>query len=50
MASSITDVTRGASHTGAASSQVLSSARQLAGQSNSLHDAVEKFLATVRAA
>jgi len=50
VASSITDVTKGASHTGAASSQVLTSARQLAGESNNLHDAVEKFLATVRAA
>jgi methyl-accepting chemotaxis protein len=50
VASSITDVSTGASQTGSASSQVLSSARQLSGESESLHEEVEKFLATVRAA
>jgi methyl-accepting chemotaxis protein len=48
--SSVTDVQRGASETGSASSQVLSAAQLLSGDSNRLRLEVGKFLATVRAA
>jgi methyl-accepting chemotaxis protein len=50
VATHIVDVNQGASETGSASSQVLSSAQQLAGESNRLKIEVDKFLATVRAA
>ena len=50
VATHIANVNRGASETGTASVQVLSSAQQLAGESNRLKLEVEKFLATVRAA
>jgi methyl-accepting chemotaxis protein len=46
----ITDVQRGASETGSASSQVLSAAQSLSGESNRLKLAVGKFLSSVRAA
>jgi methyl-accepting chemotaxis protein len=46
----IVDVNHGASETGSASSQVLSSAQSLAHESNRLKLEVDKFLATVRAA
>src|SRR5712672_1735705 len=46
----ITDVQRGASETGSASSQVLSAAKSLSGDSNRLKLEVGKFLNTVRAA
>src|SRR5204862_984902 len=49
-ATNIGDVNRGASETGAASTQVLTSAHSLSGESNRLKVEVEKFLATVRAA
>ena len=50
VASSIGDVSRGAGETGAASSQVLSSARMLSGDSARLKTEVQKFLTNVRAA
>jgi len=50
MASNITDVQRGASETGSASSQVLASAQSLSRESNRLKLEVGKFLDTVRAA
>ncbi|NVO14114.1 MAG: HAMP domain-containing protein [Rhodoplanes sp.] len=50
VARNITDVSRGAGETGSASSQVLSSAQSLAGESNRLKLEVGKFLQTVRAA
>jgi len=50
VATNITDVNRGASETGSASAQVLSSAQSLANESNRLKAEVGKFLATVRAA
>jgi methyl-accepting chemotaxis protein len=50
VASNITEVNRGAGETGSASSQVLSSAQSLAGESNRLKVEVQKFLTTVRAA
>jgi methyl-accepting chemotaxis protein len=50
VASNITDVNRGAGETGSASSQVLSSAQSLSGESNHLKLEVDKFLSTVRAA
>jgi methyl-accepting chemotaxis protein len=50
VSSNITDVQRGASETGSASSQVLSAARSLSGDSNRLKTEVGKFLDTVRAA
>ncbi|WP_295555694.1 HAMP domain-containing methyl-accepting chemotaxis protein [uncultured Hyphomicrobium sp.] len=50
VASSIVDVSHGASDTGSASSQVLSSAKALSGQSRHLSSELEKFLLTVRAA
>jgi methyl-accepting chemotaxis protein len=46
----IVEMSRGASETGSASAQVLTSAQQLSGESNRLKSEVEKFLATVRAA
>lgn len=50
VSSNITDVQRGASETGSASSQVLSAARMLSGDSNRLKVEVAKFLGSVRAA
>ena len=50
VSSNITDVQRGASETGSASSQVLSAAQMLSGDSNRLKTEVGKFLSTVRAA
>ncbi len=50
VSSNITDVQRGASETGSASSQVLSAAKMLSGDSNRLKTEVSKFLDTVRAA
>jgi methyl-accepting chemotaxis protein len=50
VSSNITDVQRGASETGSASSQVLSAAQSLSGDSNRLKLEVSKFLGTVRAA
>lgn len=46
----ITNASRGAAETGSASSQVLSSARSLANESNRLELEMSKFVATVRAA
>jgi methyl-accepting chemotaxis protein len=46
----ITDVRRGASETGSASTQVLSAAQSLSGDSNRLKVEVDKFLNSVRAA
>ncbi|CAN5151386.1 methyl-accepting chemotaxis protein [soil metagenome] len=50
VSSNITDVQRGASETGSASSQVLSAAQSLSGDSNRLKLEVSKFLTSVRAA
>src|SRR5207302_11478693 len=50
VAENITDVDRGAGETGAASSQVLSSAQLLANESTLLKGEVARFLQTVRAA
>jgi methyl-accepting chemotaxis protein len=50
VSSNITDVRRGASETGSASSQVLSAAQSLSGDSNRLKLEVGKFLNSVRAA
>jgi len=50
VSSNITDVQRGASETGSASSQVLSAAQTLSGDSNRLKLEVGKFLNSVRAA
>ena len=50
VSSNITDVQRGATETGSASSQVLSSAQMLSGDSNRLKAEVSKFLNSVRAA
>jgi methyl-accepting chemotaxis protein len=50
VSSNITDVQRGASETGTASSQVLSAAQSLSGDSNRLKIEVSKFLTSVRAA
>ena len=50
VSSNITDVQRGATETGSASSQVLSAAQLLSGDSNRLKLEVGKFLDTVRAA
>ncbi len=50
VSANITDVQRGASETGSASSQVLSAAQLLSGDSNRLKIEVAKFLNTVRAA
>jgi methyl-accepting chemotaxis protein len=50
VSSNITDVQRGAGETGAASSQVLSAAQSLSGDSSRLRREVSKFLESVRAA
>ena len=50
VSSNIVDVQRGASETGSASSQVLSAAQSLSGDSNRLRLEVGKFLSSVRAA
>jgi methyl-accepting chemotaxis protein len=50
VSSNITDVQRGASETGTASSQVLSAAQSLSGDSNRLKLEVGKFLNSVRSA
>jgi methyl-accepting chemotaxis protein len=50
VSSNITDVQRGATETGSASSQVLSAAKMLSGDSTRLKAEVSKFLANVRAA
>ena len=50
VSSNITDVQRGASETGSASSQVLSAAKMLSGDSNRLKAEVSNFLNSVRAA
>jgi len=50
VSSNITEVERGASETGSASSQVLSAAQSLAGDSSRLKLEVGKFLSGVRAA
>ena len=50
VSSNVTDVQRGAGETGAASSQVLSAAKSLSGDSNRLTLEVGKFLNAVRAA
>jgi methyl-accepting chemotaxis protein len=50
VSSNIADVQRGASETGSASSQVLSAAKSLSGDSNRLKLEVGKFLNSVRAA
>jgi len=50
VSTTITDVQRGASETGSASSQVLSAAQMLSGDSNRLKAEVGRFLDTVRAA
>ena len=50
VSSHITDVQRGASETGIASSQVLSAAKSVAGESVRLKSQVETFLGAVRAA
>jgi methyl-accepting chemotaxis protein len=50
VATNITDVNRGASETGSASAQVLTSAQSLSNESNRLKVEVGKFLNTVRAA
>src|SRR4051812_17869667 len=50
VSANIADVQRGAAETGSASSQVLSTAKMLATDSNRLKDEVGKFLQTVRAA
>jgi methyl-accepting chemotaxis protein len=50
VSSNITDVQRGATETGSASSQVLSAAKSLSGDSGRLRTEVSKFLTSVRAA
>ncbi|MBV8836151.1 MAG: HAMP domain-containing protein [Alphaproteobacteria bacterium] len=50
VAANIGDVTKGASETGSASAQVLSSAQALSNEGTRLKGEVQKFLATVRAA
>ncbi|WP_024508706.1 methyl-accepting chemotaxis protein [Bradyrhizobium sp. ARR65] len=50
VSSNIADVERGASETGSASSQVLSAAQMLSGDSGRLKNEVSKFLTSVRAA
>jgi methyl-accepting chemotaxis protein len=50
VAANIADVSEGSVQTGAASTQVLQSARSLSSESTHLKTAVEKFLANVRAA
>lgn len=50
VAASITEVNKGANETSSASSQVLSSAQSLSGESNRLKLEVDRFLETVRTA
>jgi methyl-accepting chemotaxis protein len=50
VANNITEVNDGAAKTGAASADVLSAAKTLAGQSGRLKTEVDRFLATIRAA
>jgi methyl-accepting chemotaxis protein len=50
VSSNITDVQRGASETGSASSQLLAAAQSLSGDSSRLKLEVGKFLSSVRAA
>jgi methyl-accepting chemotaxis protein len=50
VSSNIADVQRGASETGAASSQVFTAARSLSQDSNRLKNEVSRFLSNVRAA
>jgi methyl-accepting chemotaxis protein len=50
VSANITDVQRGATETGSASSQVLSAAQTLSGDSSRLKQEVSKFLSSVRAA
>jgi methyl-accepting chemotaxis protein len=50
VSSNVTDVQRGATETGSASSQVLSAAKSLSGDSGRLKAEVSKFLTSVRAA
>ncbi|MFO1109972.1 MAG: methyl-accepting chemotaxis protein [Bradyrhizobium sp.] len=50
VSSNIIDVQRGAADTGSASTQVLSAAKSLSGDSTRLKDEVDRFLETVRAA
>ena len=50
VSSNITDVQRGASETGSASTQVLSAAKSLSGDSGRLKAEVSRFLTSVRAA
>jgi methyl-accepting chemotaxis protein len=50
VATDIAGVKQGAGETGSASTQVLASAQQLAGESNRLKAEVGKFMATIRAA
>jgi methyl-accepting chemotaxis protein len=50
VSANITDVKRGASETGSASSQVLTAAKSLSGESARLRREVSKFLSSVRAA
>jgi methyl-accepting chemotaxis protein len=50
VSSNIADVQRGAGETGSASSQVLSAAQSLAGESSRLKLEVGKFLGSIRAA
>jgi methyl-accepting chemotaxis protein len=50
VAVNIVDVSKGAGESSTASSEMLTSARTLAGESSRLKREMEKFLATVRAA
>jgi methyl-accepting chemotaxis protein len=50
VSSNISDVQRGATETGSASTQVLSAAQSLSLESNRLKQQVDRFLVTVRAA
>ena len=50
VAENVTQVTEAAGHTGAAASQVLSSAQDLSRRSELLREQVERFLASIRAA
>jgi methyl-accepting chemotaxis protein len=50
VSSNITDVQRGATETGSASSQVLTAAQTLSADSGRLKSEVSKFLSNVRAA
>jgi methyl-accepting chemotaxis protein len=50
VSSNVAAVQHGASETGSASSQVLSAAQSLSGESIRLRDEVDRFLNTIRAA